>query len=549
MDETKDDQDGVFKKALEEAKVNLDVIIKEEIGEFGRYQKMALGLCMIVALLSGYSGNEYVFTAARISTRCLIPECETGDFSPSWLSLAIPNDGGAFDNCRRFNSSGLSCSADNFYRDEIVRCEKYVYEKTDTVVYEFNLACQEWRRSLIGSASTFGKMLALPLTGIFADRYGQRTALALNAFNCAWIGTARSFTQSYGSFIALEYLEAAFGAAAFSCGYTIVMEFVGPKYRVTAGAAMSTFYATGLIMQALMAWAIPYWRHLTLALFIPQLVTVVYFWIMPESVRWYLSKGRYTEAESQLKKAAKMNRKLLSEASIAKLRESSEEERKIKEFKKVQKVKDPWLVTLVFEHKPVLLRCIITPVWWITTTLVYYGLSMNAVTMSGNKYINYIAVGAVEIPGYWTAVLLFDRIGRKPLLCCAFWMCAACQIGFIFMTKDYYELSLAVYLMGKYSISIVVTCVYVYTNELFPTQYRGSLFSFASMVGRIGAISAPLTPALGTMVWKHLPFVLFGSFAALSGFLVLLAPETKGTTLPDTMQQAADLGRSKSSES
>ncbi|XP_063622411.1 organic cation transporter-like protein [Cydia splendana] len=327
------------------------------------------------------------------------------------------------------------------------------------------------------------------------------------------------------------------------------MEFMGPKYRVAAGATMSTFYATGLIMQALMAWAVPYWRHLTLALFIPQLVTVIYFWIMPESVRWYLSQGRYKEAESQLKKAAKMNGKLLSEASLAKLRKSSEEERKIKELKKEQKIKDPWLVTLVFQHKPILLRCIITPVWWITTTLVYYGLSMNAVTMSGNKYINYIAVGAVEIPGYWTAVLLFDRIGRKPLLCCAFWMCAVCQIGFIFMTKDYYELSLAVYLVGKYSISIVVTCVYVYTNELFPTQYRGSLFSFASMIGRIGAISAPLTPALGTMVWKHLPFVLFGSFATLSGLLVLLAPETKGTTLPDTMQQAADLENFTSQES
>ncbi|XP_063381907.1 solute carrier family 22 member 1-like [Cydia fagiglandana] len=360
MDES--EKDDIFKKAKEEAKVNLDKIIKEEIGEFGRYQKMALALCLIVALLSGYSGNE-----------CLIPECETGDFSPSWLSLAIPSAGGTFDNCRRFNSSGVSCSADNFDRDDVVRCEvEYVYEKTDTVVYEFNLACQEWRRSLIGSVFTFGKMLALPLTGIIADRYGRRTALALNAFNCAWIGTARSFTQSYGSFIALEYLEAAFGAAAFSCGYTIVMEFMGPKYRVAAGATMSTFYATGLIMQALMAWAVPYWRHLTLALFIPQLVTVIYFWIMPESVRWYLSKGRYNEAESQLKRAAKMNGKLLSEASLAKLKESSEEERKITELKKEHKIKDPWLVTLVFQHKPILLRCIITPVWWITTTLVYY---------------------------------------------------------------------------------------------------------------------------------------------------------------------------------
>lgn len=55
---------------------------------------------------------------------------------------------------------------------------------------------------------------------------------------------------------------------------------------------------------------------------------------------------------------------------------------------------------------------------------------------------------------------------------------------------------LALFLVGKYCISIVVTGVYVYTGELFPTRYRHRLFSFASTVGRLGSILAPLTPAL-----------------------------------------------------
>lgn len=58
------------------------------------------------------------------------------------------------------------------------------------------------------------------------------------------------------------------------------------------------------------------------------------------------------------------------------------------------------------------------------------------------------------------------------------------------------ELSLAVYLIGKYCIAIVMTSVYVYTAELYPTKYRHSLFAFSSMVGRLGSITAPLTPAL-----------------------------------------------------
>lgn len=211
------------------------------------------------------------------------------------------------------------------------------------------------------------------------------------------------------------------------------MEFVGPEYRVAAGAMTSTCFSLGLMLQALMAWIFPYWRHLLLALYIPQLFMIAYFWIMPESVRWYMSKGRYTESEQVLKQAASINGKALSEKSLLGLRQSSEEEIEKKKLAKENRVREPSLVSLVFQHKPILLRCMITPMWWITTTLVYYGMSMNAVNMSGNKYLNYAAVAAVEIPGFWTAVLLLDRVGRKPLLFGAFWVCAMCQIGFIFM--------------------------------------------------------------------------------------------------------------------
>lgn len=56
------------------------------------------------------------------------------------------------------------------------------------------------------------------------------------------------------------------------------------------------------------------------------------------------------------------------------------------------------------------------------------------------------------------------------------------------------------YLIGKYSIAVVMTSVYVYTAELYPTKYRHNLFAFSSMVGRLGSITAPLTPALVNFV-------------------------------------------------
>lgn len=211
----------------------------------------------------------------------------------------------------------------------------------------------------------------------------------------------------------------------------LVMEVVGPKYRVAAGAAMTTFYSIGSIALALIAWAVPHWRNLILALYIPQFLSILNIWFITESLRWYICKGRYAESEALLQKIAKINGKKLNPKSLEQLKQTAEEEKKKEDMEENQKTE--WLIALVFRNKPVLYRVLISPILWITTTLIFYGMSLNAVNMSGNSYLNFVAVNAAGIPGYWTAVLLMDRIGRKPVLAGAFWMCCACQVAYIFI--------------------------------------------------------------------------------------------------------------------
>lgn len=44
---------------------------------------------------------------------------------------------------------------------------------------------------------------------------------------------------------------------------------------------------------------------------------------------------------------------------------------------------------------------------------VFYGLSVNSTSMSGNKYINFALVSLVEIPGYTIAWVSIQKIGRR----------------------------------------------------------------------------------------------------------------------------------------
>ncbi|XP_059057507.1 organic cation transporter protein-like [Achroia grisella] len=529
------------------SKVDLDTILIRELGQFGLFQLKTLLLAVIMVIFASWGANEYIFTTSRINTRCLIPECDAEEpvFAPSWILDAVPD---TTSSCQRFgNRTEIpprdTCPAELFDRDVLLDCEERVYENTLSVVYDYDLGCEEWLRSLIGSIRTVGTLTALPITGFVSDRWGRRTALTLNAFNTAWLGVLRYFADTYVGFVISEFVEATFGSAGFSCAYILLMEIVGPNFRVAAGATMNTFFSVGQITLGLIAWGVPNWRQLTLVLYVPMLWTLCYFWIMAESVRWYMSKGRYAESETVLKEIAKVNGKKLSEQSLEALRATNEAEKKRAQDESLEKKNEPWLIVLVFRHKQILIRCLVSPIWWITNTFIYYGLSINAVNLSGNRYLNYVAVSAAQIPGYWTAVILLDLIGRKPVLIIAFWVCAACQIGYIFMPEDQYAASLALYLIGTYCIAMVMTSVYVYTAELYPTKYRHSLFAFSSMMGRIGSILAPLTPALGRAVWDQLPFVLFASFAFLSGCLIFITPETHGSKFPDTMEEASNIGK------
>lgn len=213
------------------------------------------------------------------------------------------------------------------------------------------------------------------------------------------------------------------------------MELVGPKRRVLGGTILCMFYSTGAMMLGVFAWALPYWRNLLRVIYAPSLLFISYFWITHESIRWLISKGRYESAVKILKKAAKTNGVTLTEKSMESLYSNVDmknmnrnnspqhEEREIELSPSRQVLRSPIILGRV-------LKC---SFWWITCTFVYYGLSINAVSLAGNPYLNYILVSTVELPAYLTSFFLLDRIGRKYTLCAAFLSSGIACLAFPFL--------------------------------------------------------------------------------------------------------------------
>ncbi|XP_049872645.1 organic cation transporter protein-like [Pectinophora gossypiella] len=537
--------------------VDLDAILAE-LGQFGRYQVRTYCFILLPIVFSAVYNSQYIFAAAATDHRCVVPECESPPLSWSagpWAGWALPEeDGGRCARLQPLPAAAGACAPAAFHHNNTVACDAWVYQNNYTIVSEFELACEEWKRTLVGTMHSVGLFAALPITGYISDTFGRRTAFVLTAVSAALMGLVRAFSPNYAMYLVFEFLDATLGSGVYSTGFILALEMVGLNKRVLGGNIISCSFALGQVLVALVAWAVPYWRTLTVVLYAPSLLFAFYYFVLEESVRWLLSRGNKKEAARIIYKAAAVNRKKLSPESIRQLSEDTEitqsgelkseekETQKGNEKSDSEPIKNRSLAAEVIRSKIIMSRVAVCSFVWITTTFTYYGLSINSVSLAGNMYINYILTALVEIPGYALSVLTLDRFGRKSSIMTAYIVCGLALIALPFIPSDLHWIATSLNMLGKLCISMAFSSIYIYTSELFPTSARHRLLAVCSMIGRIGSIVAPQTPLL-MQVWASLPYLIFGGMAVSAGLLMLLTPETLHQRLPDTVAEAEDIAR------
>lgn len=303
----------------------------------------------------------------------------------------------------------------------------------------------------------------------------------------AVLGIVRSFSPSYVWFLVFEVLDNMTSSTLYSTCFIIGIELVGPKRRVVACSVITVFYAIGEVALAMVAKTYRNWRTLLLITYTPSLILLSYFWILPESVRWLLSVGKEERAKNILRRAARVNKRKLSESALDKLVIANQEKLKHSEESKFP-------IGEAFRNfKWRIANCSLC---WIVHVLVYYGLSLNVVLLDGDKYNNFAYIALVEIPGFFLPLLIMDRFGRRFSLCGLMLLSGFCCIATIFAGEAQPVLQLVLFLIGKLTITASFQVLYFFASEIFPTNVRNSLLSFCSMMGRFGSMIAPQTPLL-----------------------------------------------------
>ncbi|CAO1379550.1 unnamed protein product [Diamesa tonsa] len=549
-------------------------LILEEIGEFGKFQLTNYLLICLPVLFAAANSLSYVFVARAPNYRCLVPECETTEtaqYDTVWIQHAIPgtfsNPDGHFipDVCQRYKIDNETTSHENdtcpaqWFSNEQIKCDKWVYDENEhTIVQDWDLTCNEnqWKLALVGSMHFAGIIAGSGLFGFLADRYGRKIIFIVAIFFMSVTGVGMALAWSYISFLFFAFLNAVGTSGVYPLAFVIGVEMVGKGKREMSGVVLNYFYSIGEAIVGVIAWIDGDWINLQYLVSAPPVLFVAYYWIIPESIRWLLAKKRNTKAIKIIRRAARNNGVELSESILTKFEmEQADELEKnggdinIKENNGRHHAKQRKAATFkeLFKSKILLTRCLILFYIWSANALIFYGLSLNSTNLSGNIYLNFILACLIEIPGNTLAWVAMNKIGRRMSLTSSLLLCGVTCIAGGFIPEEWLWLKIVLFLTGKMGITSSFAIVYVYSAEMLPTLIRSSGVGTMSTLARFGALLAPFVPLL-RFTFDFLPLLVFGAIAFLGGLLAVFLPETLGGKLPDTIEEAENIGKTQTND-
>ncbi|KAI8420556.1 hypothetical protein MSG28_009016 [Choristoneura fumiferana] len=272
----------------------------------------------------------------------------------------------------------------------------------------FGLACEEWKRALVGTAHIFGNMLGLLVQGQISDRYGRKTAAVFAGTLGGVLGLAKSCASEYWTYVVLETLEAAVGDA-LSPMFMLSIEIVEKEKAILYQMILLNVATCGLIILPFISWALPYWRHFLRFIYAPALILLTYSFFLDESIRWLFSKGKKDRGIQIIEKIAKRNDVAIDRQILNKLDYVEEDDS--------SNLNDWKLLLKTFKSRIMMQRFLVCMVWWFTITLINYGMMISSVSFGGNKYVNFALLMLMDIPAnvfYWLALSKYRR--KMPLL-------------------------------------------------------------------------------------------------------------------------------------
>ncbi|HVR88571.1 MAG TPA: MFS transporter [Candidatus Limnocylindria bacterium] len=384
------------------------------------------------------------------------------------------------------------------------------------------------RTGFVASAGFVGMFLGAAIAGRLADRVGRKTVfqatLVLFSFGALLSAAAPSFET-----LLLARVIAGLGLGGeLPVASTLVSEYAPRASRGRFVVLLESFWAYGTILAGVVALVVlPQfgWRGAFVVGALPALYVAYLRRALPESPRFLAEHGRAAEADAVVRRVEREGGGALITVTKPVAPERS--------------IGDSPAIGALFAPR-YLRRTVMLWILWFGITLTYYGIFTFLPSLLAGRGLSVVRSNEffflstlAQVPGYFSAAWLVERVGRRPTLVA--YLIGSAVSAYLFGTSGtgtdafIYAALLSFFNLGAWGV------VYTLSPELYPTALRATGAGTAAAVGRIGGTIGPfLTPVLLASLGQSGVFGLFMGLLLLTALAVgLLGEETRGRSLEE----------------
>ena len=392
------------------------------------------------------------------------------------------------------------------------------------IIAEFGISTAQG--GLIATATFAGMLVGAWFWGTISDYVGRRAGFQLTVLIFALFGLLSAFAPSWEWLLVIRFITGFGLGGALPLDFSLYAEFLPTKNRGRNLVILESFWALGTVIAAGLAWVlVPSfgWRPLLAS---SAVAAALVLWIrrkIPESPRYLAISGKADEAREIIAGIARENGQPAPEQDlVAGERQSG---------------------TTVARLWAPGLRQMTLMLWvtWFCISLAYYGIFTwlpQAFVQQGfsslQTYQNTFLLALAQVPGYFSAAYLIERLGRRNTL--GLYLLASGVFTFLFaIVTGFGGLLASAMLMSFFALG-AWAALYAWTPESYPTEIRTTGMGWASGMARVAGV---ITPTLGGILFGFALLSALSLWAVafvIGGITVfLLGVETKRRALSDTM--------------
>ncbi|KAK5639180.1 hypothetical protein RI129_011672 [Pyrocoelia pectoralis] len=491
------------------------------VGDFDRFQFLLIGLFSLINLLSGF----HYFGQTFISV------------TPDYKCKPLPND-------NLNTTTYLGCSKiiqDGATTTEVACTTGWDYSNSYnyiSIVQEMDWVCENsWPPVVAHSFFYVGAVFGSFGLGILADRIGRLHVLIIANMFVVIGNIATIFSYHPILYVISRFLAGCATDSNFLMMYIIVMEYMRPSMRTFGlNLCIGVFYCISCVIVPWLAVGLGSWKWFLLAISLPHLLIISFYFFVPESAQWLISKGRTEDAIRCFQRIAYVNNRKIDVNVLDQLRKYADEH--------IKSVKNENLIGL-FSTPRLRRKTMILMFKSMVMSLGYDTIARNVNGFGISPFTIFSICSATILPACIVILFLQDRLGRKALASGALFISglfsAVAAIVLAVNENASSLLIIALSVICRFSINVAYNSGAQYAVELIPTVVRGQGVSAIHVIGYIANFCSPSVLYLGE-TWKPSPEVILAVLLICGAFACLFLPETLNKTLPVTLADGENFG-------